>query len=592
MAKKGIAEKPPRADKPKKGAAEPEAVTIAYDLADLPTAQHKAGLAGLLLQIESMRARQLAAPDYEPDKQRPVTCVHVTFTKVTTQALFDDAYSASVNLEWYSTKKPKEELRGERTREVRGDKLKEFAYDTTRPLYPAVAQLLGDGGSGSAWLKVWQAMTWGVPRGVNTTRIPFEVVAGWDRKRPKANRRVGRRLCPEGSAAWQSLLACHAASTPDLRPMAQLDGKLWLGAQKESAEQIRFQGRADQNLVLHFWPNAVLISVPQTLKPVRKAGKVEAKRRYDGFAVAIPEVADIRAFCSRYRLVVSALGSEPAKETRWPLSAIIELPAQGGLALAARDQAAGLAIEGTSQSEVEYSISGVDYVHFRPSKNGPRMLSAGRLTLRPGLTRAYAAIVGPVGGRPVYSDPLFRRGLLLALVRRQPWHRPFGQLFTEWPSEFFISTSGSPKLSRFWSDARRKFHLIEANMPDKPDLDDALGVIVLRIVRRYLDERVLADTGNDPREFMKDKKLQTDKMIDGRKKFAQDMFLQFRSRRQDDFASLFRDKLLACGHRLKDEETLKLHAALVGDAEAVKTLTMLALSANSYVPAKKKEAAP
>jgi hypothetical protein len=34
-------------------------VTLHYHLSDLPTAQHKAGLAGLLLLIESMRQRGL-----------------------------------------------------------------------------------------------------------------------------------------------------------------------------------------------------------------------------------------------------------------------------------------------------------------------------------------------------------------------------------------------------------------------------------------------------------------------------------------------------------------------------------------------------
>ena len=34
--------------------AAPERITLTFDLHDLPTAQHRAGLAGLILQIDSM----------------------------------------------------------------------------------------------------------------------------------------------------------------------------------------------------------------------------------------------------------------------------------------------------------------------------------------------------------------------------------------------------------------------------------------------------------------------------------------------------------------------------------------------------------
>ncbi len=80
--------------KPK--AAKPAQVTITYDLFDLPTAQHKAGLAGLLLQIQSMQSRKLPAPVFRWDDQQPRTKVHVEFTPETTGSLFDDLYDAAL----------------------------------------------------------------------------------------------------------------------------------------------------------------------------------------------------------------------------------------------------------------------------------------------------------------------------------------------------------------------------------------------------------------------------------------------------------------------------------------------------------------
>jgi hypothetical protein len=42
----------------KRAAAAVTSLTVRFDLFDLPTAQHKAGLAGMLLQIQSMGNRR------------------------------------------------------------------------------------------------------------------------------------------------------------------------------------------------------------------------------------------------------------------------------------------------------------------------------------------------------------------------------------------------------------------------------------------------------------------------------------------------------------------------------------------------------
>ena len=55
----------------KKPATQPESITIRYELYELPTAQHKAGLAGLLLQIDSMNER-VAAGGLPTSVQSPI----------------------------------------------------------------------------------------------------------------------------------------------------------------------------------------------------------------------------------------------------------------------------------------------------------------------------------------------------------------------------------------------------------------------------------------------------------------------------------------------------------------------------------------
>jgi len=53
MAKKAATKSSRDAKAAKTKPIEPSSITITYDLFDLPTAQHKAGLAGLLLQTKT-----------------------------------------------------------------------------------------------------------------------------------------------------------------------------------------------------------------------------------------------------------------------------------------------------------------------------------------------------------------------------------------------------------------------------------------------------------------------------------------------------------------------------------------------------------
>ena len=67
-------------------------------------------------------------------------------------------------------------------------------------------------------------------------------------------------------------------------------GSLWLGAQAINAEAVPFQGRAEQNLLLHFWPLTALIFVPQQIDS-------DGKGDFVGYILAIPEVDDLENFC-------------------------------------------------------------------------------------------------------------------------------------------------------------------------------------------------------------------------------------------------------------------------------------------------------
>ncbi len=122
--------------------------------------------------------------------------------------------------------------------------------------------------------------------------------------------------------------------------------------------------------------------------------------------------------------------------------------------------------------EFRYSIVGVEYLHFRPGKNGPKMLSAGRIELRPYLAEDYEKIAGRAGDKPPYRNPLFRRTLMRALVDGVPWFHPFANLFAEWNAPVFVNSDKSPhpkKFKPFWSDARKKLMEVIQAMPTDPN---------------------------------------------------------------------------------------------------------------------------
>src|SRR6266567_1075729 len=81
----------------------PEKVEIRYDLFALPTAQHKAGLAGLVLAIRSLKERSEKDPKEIPPESVPEILeepddisVKIRFTERSVKGLFDDLYDADL----------------------------------------------------------------------------------------------------------------------------------------------------------------------------------------------------------------------------------------------------------------------------------------------------------------------------------------------------------------------------------------------------------------------------------------------------------------------------------------------------------------
>jgi len=582
--------------KPKARPADPTQVVVTYDLFDLPTAFHKAGLAGLVLLLESLKARRVLK-DGDVKCELHSTSATISFTEPLVQKLMDDVYDArvvevSVRSKWQGAELKREEP-VEEEQDGKTVKIKRFIYDVVQPRGQFLRDHYPD--EDGLWLKLWRDMLWNISRARPTTREPF-------------NQRAHGKPCKEGQNAWIDLVKVHKARAMNGFHTAELSSALYPGAQAVNAEGVPFEGRAEQNLLLHFWPLTVLLFVPQ---------RVEADGATDfaGFTLAVPEVADLSDFIHDYRRLLNGLRKD-ARGYR-PAQAVIDVPAEGALAFL--DQLAQLTGQTVEKGELRHSIRSVEWLHLVKEGNNVKAMGSGRISPIPKLLSDYRSIVAPKDDSTRFRNPIFRRGLLVALLNdeldKDHWHRAFGKALATFDAQLFIRQSrpsdtpddkGPPQ---FANDAAKKFrHETDLftqtrerfkTMPEaeRTKVQAPLPVIINRVVRNYLIAKTEAKPGlslkkfRDGNEGVKWGDIPKDLLDDfnkAKQKLAQSLFLEFRSRKEQAFVDHFAATFFSVTQRLPEADRLDLANVLTKDVltkedrrDDLKTLTLLALSANS-----------
>jgi len=554
-------------------------VTIKYELFDLPTAQHKAGLAGLVLQIQDMedRAKKGSSPSSESIPridELSATAATVTFTEASMQSLMDDLYAAqvvemAVKSKWQGQAPKREEEFEETDENGKKKKTKRFIYDVIQPTGRFLQGRLRE--EKGLWIKLWRDMLWQIPRGNPQSRQPFE-------------QRAAGQPCKDGRTAWADIVKVEQARRKNGFHTTDISGSLWLGAQATNAELLPFEGRAEQNLLLHFWPLTTLIFVPQLID-------MDGAGDFVGYVLAIPEVFDLKRFRQEYPRMLGELGKD-ARGYR-PTEAVVDLPAQGALAFL--EHLARLSSE-KAAGKLQLSVGSVEYLHLAKLGNNIKSMAAGRIAPRPGLLERYLAIVGRPGEEPPYRNPFFRRGLMVAMLEDREWHEPFAPILVERPWPFFVRSEQSPRsLPWFWQDAAKKFTELtnqydaerkgnEGMVKDPPETP--LPLLIHQIVRRYVFRKTQERTGLEW-EKIKERKTAEGKIDvpkewnDQKEKVASGIFLEMRSRRDQAFVDHFVATFCSVKQFLPEEDFQLVACSLLTDSENVKTLTLLALSANS-----------
>lgn len=605
--------------------AEPERIALTFDLLDLPTAQHRAGLAGLILQIDSMGSDgNQRSPSLVPAiREGDITpnSATIEFTRESMQGVFDDVYAAEtvpvvVAKKWPGATKPKP---GEYFIEKRDDETGElkrspgFGYDVVQPLAPCLHRHIQP--EARAWITLWRQMIWEIPRGGNNvrSRVPFE-------------ERAADKPCNEGSKAWTQINKFLARRAKSRFETGQISGALLLGAQAFNAEGVPFSGRADHNLLLHFWQVVALAFMPRAVEK-----KKDGKTKRVGYVVTIPDVANLLEFRREFPRMLGRLAADPRKTL--PPSAWIDQPGQANLEVLLRmkggvDQGQNVKVgrailrssrargtrghvqaTATDMALAKYENGGVHAVesyHMVKSGNNIKMLSFARVVDREGLTDEYQQIDRS------YRNPLFRAARIGALIRGGSWHAGMIELFAEYPWPFFIESDDTPKyLARFGRDANDQLRAAYLDIRDmkleemnKEQQVKYLSVIIRRLIDKYVEGRAEAKTGMKVKEFPKKKiegkgdRLYTVYPADFRKAqqgVCSDAFLAMRSRHDQDFVGFFAGSICSVAQYLSPDEYQFLIGKLMTRPdpnplaqeilswEDVKAIAMIAVSACAYV---------
>ncbi len=553
-----------------------EVLTLNYQLAELPSSQHRAGLAGVALIYRWLKRD----PNFQAKLANGMICQLTESSEGATleinqaglEALFDEAYGATSEL----TREPKirlnkkkeevppveiieEQVIDTNTKQPKIDKTtgeiqkkKIYCYPVAIPkgsfLADAQYDTSSDGKDG-VWIKLWRDVVWSILRGVPTTRKPFEARAEGEYKEDAAK-------------VWLELIQPETFAV-------DLPSTYFLGAQSANAETVPFKDRARYQLLLHFWLFASQIYVPQIFKIDRgkESKEIGEKREFVGYSIAIPDVANLKRFCDKFLKLLSERGIE--KSGYRPRDAVVDLAVESALDMMTR--LSDRLIAKTGEQSTASTILGVDVIHTEKQGNNVRVLSSTRIDPDEPTIDKYNQI------KISFWNPLFRRQRLINLVKNRPWYMGFDALLCTIPYE------QSMENDYFKHDVKITFDNEAKPMKesDTDRTDKNIEQLVFDLVRNYVG-RKLSSKYDLKWSEVKDNPAEKKKYEDNKEKIAKDAFLAVRSRtEQSDFVNYFVSTLCSVPQFIKPEEYVVLTKSLYAETDRIRTLTLLALSANS-----------
>lgn len=235
---------------------------------DLPSAQHRAGLAGLVLLVQWLGQRSNRAGICKITKLDQYGAIF-EIDREGMRSLFNELFAAS----W----QPREKEEGKRDAVPTGAFLAEF----------------DPSGTEKNWLSLWQELVVRILRNKSRNRLPFVA-------------RAEGQETKEAENYWEKLIA---------NSTEEISGTYLLGARAKNAELTPFLTTARLKFLLHFWPLVIWVN------RLMRLGKDKTS-----YFIAIPDVFDLKLFCKTFPKLFRQQGTEKTG-AKIPKASLVSVPA-------------------------------------------------------------------------------------------------------------------------------------------------------------------------------------------------------------------------------------------------------------------------
>ena len=549
-------------------------IELKYQLAELPSVQHRAGLAGLVLMTKELRQQ----PWFDERDNPVVEFINITeysaILKLNLEglkALFDLAYKASKEERATETKiKKYDRIEEFEVQDKKGKtKLKKrYIYSVVVPhgAFLSAWDKSSDEEDKGLWIKLWRDMLWNIIRGVPATRNSFN------------NRCEGNVYSQDAEKLWQEL------NNPE-KQVGQ-SGNYFLGAMASNADNIPTKDLVKYQFLLHFWVFVAQVYCPMTLDK-------DGKREFAGYAIAVPDVANLRNFCKVFPKVLQARDTK--KFGYLPSTSVIDIPEESALDLTCLFLSDRVAHE-IGDQQIRRLILGIEVIYAEKVGNNVKIRSVNYLEPIKEQSDRYAQI------RNAYWCPWFRKQRLLNLLNSKPESNKLNAPLEEIPGWIGFDAVLS-RIPRKWlqdpyfsHDARELFN-IEGEIKMNKDVRKE-AKIVYKVCQSYVlgklktkynmvlievqDNRKYEQKKYIPQESGKD--ISWNDLNEKKYKIVNEAFLAIRARTENKaFVDYFVSTLYPY---IRQEQFAEFADKLFNQTDEIRALTLLALA--SQFPSTKK----
>lgn len=554
-----------------------EILTLEYNLAELPSSQHRAGLAGLVLMTRWLKN--------EPDKKGVCEITQIGETNATLQInkeglqfLFDKVYAAFIedraepNIRTKGKGAAKKEVPPLREEVRMQTDKKGKTSEKTYYIYPEAVPrgaLLADydvtfDGRYGIWVKLWRDFMWNIMLVKPTTRNPYK-------------KRSEESYTKDAETVWNNL-------NQNPNTVTALKSNSFVGAMEFNAELVEFQDSFRLKFLLNFWTFATPIYLTRISTYDKKTKST--KTEYQPFTLAIPDIANLLDYCDDYETFLKIRRPEKIGATSYPSQSIVDIAVEGAVDFAS--SLMSVVAEKEKDAGFDDLLTGIDVIHVVRDGDSAKIEVQKRITPTRTILTHYQRV------KHRFTDNLFRRQRLLNVLNEKDWFCGFDSLLSKTDTEQTISNSF------FRSDVRKAFEDIGitskskgANFMDaqtQEAVPKKLEEVIYDLVSTYVREKL---RNKYQFEWNKVKNTPDERKYNEMKgKIAREAFLAIRSRTDEDFIEYFASSICSYHQFSLKGDGFDLVAQALYDEEKrnqVRTLTMLALSASGYSPKSEKQ---